>query len=427
MASPSEAEVRVMLQNAVNLLEETRKFASVNASNYLGIEDTLTQALEGDYMEALLRAVKSNRGKLAGMLGDGAAILTPIIREYGRIINAPEQEIGSILARLYIYFVANSFTVKTRAFTFGSPAAAGGNVGTGTIVRSNKGYDGDDIESQHADAKIATCVSDQNTGQKKHKEIFQFKGGDRGPDLLQSYDVGSGKTRTVTALSTQESLMRNPSFHLYVGSAVGIGNMTSLTGWTLASGLITDAGVSETAANIYVTGPDEDVARSLMIDNNLKFTQALSLKNTILERGRPYIWQIAYNRQIGAGTMDLTIRVGSNASATVSLAAQTGWQLLRPTINANLWPENFEQDAMDIEIEISNYAAGFVILDNFIFAPMENFDNSWYAIFGGQTPFLLDDEFTWTDTETGAKIQRWLHRAFNFFLPHDAAPTIADP
>ncbi len=425
MASPSEAEVRAQLQAAVNLLEEIRKFASVNATNYLGLEDTLTQAAEGDYMDAMLSAVKSNRSKLASMLGDGAAILTPIIREYGRIINAPEQDIPSILARLYLYFVANSYTVKTRVFSFATPSAGGGNVGTGSIVRLNKGYDGDDIENQHAEAKRAICISDQNTGQKKHKEVFEFTGLDRGPDLLQSYDLGSGAKKRITAISSQESLCLNPSFHRYTASAVGIGNMTALTNWTLASGSIANAGVL--TSSYYRQGPDEDTATSLAMQANMKWTQALSLKSTVLDRSKPYIWQIAYNRQVGSGAMDLTLKIGSNATATVTLAAQPGWNVLRATLNQNLWPDNFEEDAMDIEIEVSNYSSGYVIVDDLLFAPMEVFDNSWYAVFGGATAFLLDDVFTWTDTETGAKIQRWLHRAFNFYLPHDASPTIADP
>ena len=123
--------------------------------------------------------------------------------------------------------------------------------------------------------------------------------------------------------------------------------------------------------------------------------------------------------------------MGSQTNNVV-LAAQTGWQTLTVpgTTGTNQWFENFNEDDLDITIAVSGMTSGLELhIDDVLFVPGTLFDGSWYWIAGGQTKFLFLDEFTYADTATDAKIQRWLWRVYGRYLPHGTGTeiTITDP
>ena len=65
--------------------------------------------------------------------------------------------------------------------------------------------------------------------------------------------------------------------------------------------------------------------------------------------------------------------------------------------------------------------------DDIIIAPFTFFDGGWYALDGGAAPFLLDDEFTFADTNTESVLQQWWWRAFGGYLPHDVGGPVTWP
>ena len=97
-------------------------------------------------------------------------------------------------------------------------------------------------------------------------------------------------------------------------------------------------------------------------------------------------------------------------------------------LDRNLWYPKWMQDDVDVEITFTR-TLGDILIDDLVIVPMDSFDGTWWIMVGGETPFLLDDVFTGTDTEGGAVVQTHFARAFGMYLPSNNAggETIADP
>ena len=217
MASPTISENHTQLKNAVDLLEELRKFAETNAKNFVGMEDTLIQSLETDFAVELTNAVAGARAGINGSLAQATAILDPIFRAYGKIIGAPEANVQTIITRFFDYCVTNSITFNSRDVSFGSVSAGGSNVGNGTWNRLTKDKYNYDIEAVFAEAVTATCVADQSINGLKHAEEFEVRGAAPSRDLLAL--AGSGHVQAIACAHAGNSRLSNPSFSRYTGTA----------------------------------------------------------------------------------------------------------------------------------------------------------------------------------------------------------------
>jgi hypothetical protein len=427
MASPSRAEVESQWKAAVNLLEYARRWGNVEATNWVGLEDTLTQAVESDFAAAILSSAARSRSFLAQLLSNSnaAAHLLPHLRSYNKhVVNGPDLSDPQLMFdRMVQYMWDNSYTVNSRDFSFGSPAAGGGNVGNGVILRLNTDDHNFTIENQHADAKTAKVVLDGNSGTAKHEELIEFYGQSPGIDGLQV--TGSGKSAKFNALSARASQMLNPSFSQFAGTTSA---PTDITSWT-SSVTVNSTNYSIDESNYYRDFQGDSTPRALNIKVTGNLTQRISVGNFKLRPDRPYMLRIAWNRQVGSASGTLVIRMGA-VNNSVAVAAQTGWQLLYVVASPsqNNWLRQFNEQNLDVAIEWTR-TGGELLLDDVMLVPAYNFDGSWYWPIGGSTPFLKDDVFTWTDTETGAVLQRWAHRAFGRSFPSatGGAETWTDP
>jgi hypothetical protein len=427
MASPSEAEVQAQLKAGIDLLDETRKFGNVNGTNWVGQEDVLVQLLESDYQGQISAAVANIRRQLASSVSRSAAVqlIRPLLLSYVKHVvgksAASDQEMFDIL---YRWFFDTTVTVKTRAFTFNSPAAGGSNVGDGTVLRVTKDENGFDLEAATAEAKEARCIRDRNTGTGLDQEIFRFRGAPVGLDTLQV--SGSGATQDVPVLNWQSSLLQNTSFESFSGTIAAPTDITSWTSNVTVSG--TTYSLDET--NYYRPQQGITTPRALNIKSTSNIVQKLSTFNRKLDPLRPYFLQIAWNRTVGSGAGTLLIRLGAQSNSVVA-AAQAGWQVLRcpTTFGTNNWYKAFDEQDLDISIEWTR-TSGDLLIDDVLLVPMTLFDGTWYAITANDAthaPFLKDDIFTWTDTATDSVLQYWFWRAFGRYLPHSGAPSITDP
>ncbi len=432
MPSPTRAQIETMISDACHLLEETRKYAEVNATNWIGLEDTFKGNLvsSGPYTEAASLAVQAARGLLSGTLSRATAssMLEPLFTAYARfIMDVPtDRGIQYIMDELWKYMIDNSYAVTSRQFTFGSAVAGGGNTGDGTIYRITTDKDALDIENQHVDVKTATVRQDQQSGSVKHEEVFEMVGAAPGQDNL---DVdGSGASSTLRAYSARDSLLINPSFSNPVGTAA---NPTALTGWVSSAGY-TSAVMNHDGTNYYrdYEGDSTPYALSLVASTNI--TQAVNVRKTNFNPRIPYILRVAWNRAVNAATGTLTMRMG-NVSTAVVMAAQAGWNVTTvPDLSSapeNAWYENFNEDSLDIRLEWAETGGTGMLIDDVLLVPGQLFDGSWYFPIGGATPWLNDDVFTFTDSATDAIIQRWVWRAFGRYIPHATGGSItwADP
>lgn len=422
MASPTLAEIQDQSGKAIKVMNEFRKYAGTStaggsatdlATNYLTHEDSLVQALEGNYTDQITAGLLAFRSDLNRAIQRGPELMTGLIREFGRFIGAPETDLQSIITRLYLYMIDNTLRVTSRVFTFGSPAAGGGNVGTGVINRLNKDMYNFDIEAQTPDAKKAKCINDEHSGQPKHEELFEIVSTSAlERDLLKI--TGSGKFGRLKAISARDSLpfLQNPSLDQSSGS----GGSFALTNWNID----TPANVTADTTNYYrdFEGASTPASARFELAANARIYQDISTIRASFDPNTPYYAQIAWRRDVSTGgDGTLTFRFG-NKSVAVVAAAQAGWQILRIAIGENNWFRQFDKGAFTVEIERSGATVGYIHVDDVIIAPYQGFDGSWYAPVGGATKFLWNDSFTWSDSCTESIIQQWFWRMFGRYLPH---------
>ena len=106
MASPTEAEIITQFRAAVDILDEQLNWTRDNATNLIGLIDTLEQAMEGDWIEDLADGLRSIRSFNDAALRQHEPLLLPILRAWGRIMQTPEETTGALVARLYDRIIA---------------------------------------------------------------------------------------------------------------------------------------------------------------------------------------------------------------------------------------------------------------------------------------------------------------------------------
>jgi len=422
-SSPTVAECDAQLQAAVILLELMKDAASVSSTNWLARKDTLIQALEGEFAGDLLTGVKTLEGRLDAVLSRGGArlILDPIMRTYGQAIGAPVTD-PELLARVYIpryNHDTGSRTIKTRAMTYGSPTADGGNTGDAVINQLAKDADNYDPENVYAEAWRAECLTDASGGVKRNREILRLTGASKWATELQR--TGSGTDTTLALADHTDSMVRNAGFD-QTDSAT---TPTALTEWTSSTAVVGDGSdYTFDASNIYQARYSaSEVRYAINVKLTRDLTQRLDARGTAITR--PIYGQIAYNRAVGAASGTLALTLGA-LTASVAVAAQTGWNLLRLPLTTTAWPRNLYADPLTLTISWTR-TAGELLLDDLVVVPYVSVANQYLCAVGGQSPLQERDFFTWTLGHTGAVIQEWIWRAYDAYWPHSATPDIADP
>lgn len=425
MAAPTEAEAIIQLQNTVHVIEEIREFGETDATNLLGVLDVAEQSLEGDYSAAIASALSGIRATYAANLTPATirSLLTPVLRHWARAANIePRLSPEKILDLLHDRMVdTTAARVSSRQFVFGAAVAGGANVGNGTILRATVDRDNFQIQNTFAEVLTFLCDRDMNTGTEEHEEEFEVRGDDSARDAIEL--LGSGVLGRLKCRSARDSMLRNASLDSFSGTAAV---PTAITSW--AVDVIGNVQIDQ--VNFYRGFPGDATPASLRLNTNVQVSQALEVARIQqFDPKRPYMLQLAFNRAVGGGDGTLTIRLGSRNIAVV-LAAQAGWNILRVAIDQNSWPETFNEDALDIRIELTLRTVGYTLVDDVLLLPFDRIAGKWLLGVGGATNFLQADRFTITDTEAATGIvQRILWRGFDKYLPHavGGAITIADP
>ena len=425
MATPTQAEIETQLKDLARIWDESRLFGHANTPNFIGMQDTHAQAIEGDWSSRAVASVADARAAIASTT-DAARIrsyLDDVIREMGKFRSWPERDPEDILDRWYDQMITDTERVTERNFTFGSVALGGSNVGNGTVYRLTADKNDLDIENTYAQVVTLECLQDEHSGGRTAgEESFEIRGQDRElDDILVS---GSGNSGNVKSLSgaDSKSLLKNPSFGSISGSA---GAVTAFTGWTPTT-LIGNFDVDTT--NFYRTYQGEGTAQSMKLSANDSLYQDLSEKKVTVSPLVPHILLIRWNGTVGSavgGTITLTL---GSQTATVSVA-QSGWQNLLIPMDKESWYDTWKQAAPQVKIGWGTRTSGYLLFDDIIFAPMFEFDGLWYAVVGGNTQWQRNDSASFTDTEAGAIIQTMLWRGYNKRLPPGTggAITLADP
>lgn len=431
---PTEAQVQTAIGDAVRILEHLDRYVNTNAQNFAGHQDTLEGNVGANtflFADEILTAAARFRGGLLSTVQLGRGLLTPLLRDYARVLDFPETDIATILSRLQDSFRDRGLTVASRQFTYGSITLATAATGDGVINRLTTDENSNDIEDTFAETFEAECVQDEHSGATEHEERFEFRGQALGEDSLDLQ--GSGRTQIIKALSAADSLefLQNPSF-----SDNNVGALTtadSIPGWDVTTGSEADITIDDATSGQIYRGFDGDTTpKSLLFETDVTISQNFNNRRIQLTPQIPMYLQIAYRANTAtAGT--LTLRLGSQVTAATITTATSGWNILRIAIGDRNWFRTFNREDPLIEI-IFTGSNGSLWVDDVVFVRYQAFNSIWYAPVGGATPFLRDDQFSWSHTNgnrvsgTQGLVQHWLWRIFNTYLPHvSATPSWTDP
>lgn len=424
MASPSFAEIWTQIKNAVAMLDDIRTDGQDSVITKL---DTYVQSLEGDATPAALSAAQALRSSYAGLIGQAAAILGPHLDDLRKAISssAPPRSL-QFWEDLREYMDTNSQDVQDRGINFGSVSAGGSNVGTGTVYRLTTDRLGHQIQSVWLSTTTFKCVRDQNSGTEVGREVFDVYSGAVLPDRIAE---GGNPERIQVVGAAGDVILANCSFYSFSGTA---GSPTAISNWT-STATVNGTNFDFDSTNFFRASPEEKrqgTSYALNIKASTVLTQKLSTRRLRLNPAVPYLILLRYNRQVGSASGTLDLRVGTT-EATVAVSAQTGWNTLAITMNSGAWLENFDEDDLTIDIDWTR-TGGNLLIDDLVFVPLVPYGGLWWAFVGGATHALIGDTWSFTDALLGSdgKVQSWLWRAFNQYVPvHTGSgnPTITDP
>jgi hypothetical protein len=435
----------------ITLFNKQKKETILFTDDYAGRDDTLLAGLSGTFASGAERSIMADRAALASLL-DGRRIREAHdqwMRQIGHAIATPNTKAGTleqIWSDLYDYMHANTLTVESRNFTFGSVSAVTGT-GNGTMIRCSVDERGYNLEGWWPDVYTATCESDGRIVGRLHKEQFVLRGRTQSFDTLNPTNSGL-VTPPIQALSAEDSkrLVQNPSWNDYTSTAVAGAPAapTALPGWTPTgslSNLTIDLDIT------YRTTPGDSRSASLRFSTSDTITQDLTAtKNAQFSPDVPYLVGIAvYRRDSCDRNIVLSLGAVSRTVAGTTWTNGTWTRIwLVATPGANNWLRGFNQNTMTLVITQSGGTTGTFHVDDLIVAPMTRVGagtdtrfgrgsmGHYVAFVGGSTPFKKGDTFTFTDTENGGTIagyhQHLFGRSFRGYLPSTTGtPTWSEP
>lgn len=437
MASPTFAEVWTQTKHPIHWLQELDELANADTDNLIGIEDALQAVLEGDFIGGMLGALQARRAAVSQLLTPAAvaALLTPALVELGKVIGSPARDVATLMRDLREYMTDSSESINASTVSLGSITTPGGT--KGTLYRISVDEDGNLLTGlTHIEAKKLVCVQDQNQVD-KHREVFEYRGTEAERDLLNV--VGSGIVLRLQAATSQETetFLGNPTFSSFAGTTPTAGTpstpttTTQLTNWTLTTAANARVGIDTPTPYRDLVGVTGQWLR--FTDNN-KITQLIAeTKRATLVPGIPYLLQVAVRRENSCDG-NLKIKMGSQ-TRTIAMSTFTNdtWTVATwlATQNETAFYKNFQADSLEVSIELESRTTGEVVIDDVILVPYQRIDGIWYALVGGETAFLRDDEFTWADTLSArGVVEYWFCRRSGFGqLPSNTGgtETITDP
>lgn len=431
------------ITETVKIVEDQRlSLVNTAATGYLTQEAViLADGIALDSFDAPAYGTGENQTRTAfsNALLSAGGMIAPVLTELSKSIGlggtgTPPTSPTAILPLLNFFMAYNQNTavfqtaprVYSRGLTRGTATYGASNVGTGILYRLNTDAAGFPLEGGTAQTLNGQCTKDAQSGTLPGQEQFSIYG-QPFRDALTWYSAGYGSGLVqlganglvgVTA-DTTASLITNSSFSQ--SSGTGGAASFALTGWTLSSGSASSMSLDTT--NYYRASQQEGAApASLKATGTVVITQLISSNSGALAIAA-YLNQLAWNGSIGTWVGTLTVQIGSKSWSVSNGAA--GWQTLRPTLNANLWFQNFNVANLAVTITLT-ITSGYLLIDDFCWAPFTVLDGSLYWLVGGQTGFLVNDTLTVVDSEPNPpkKVQNWLRLMFpGYYLPSAALPT----
>lgn len=443
MAAPNFANIMEQIAFRNDQWDELEKTTSATTTGYVDIETNTLTDLELDFTGAVVASIEADRDALAAVLDPGniRAGLDPFFLQVGQAINSTAVDPEEIFLDTYDHMITNSQSVNSRAQTYGTPSAGGGNVGNGQFLRLTEDENSENMEGWFVDVFAATVDDDARQLGISFEEVFRLRGTEIAKDELKR--TGTGVDENLRCQSERDSLrfLKNPGFEIVGGTqptASSEVEPTSIDGWTVTTAL---SNFLVSVDVLYRTPPGGTTSISLKFVGNDTITQdTVDVNGTRYDPDTPYYFSVPTFRNASA-TGNIVIAHGS-ISRTISLATLTSgvWSLvpLLSTPAANYFYENFKQNALSASIQINTLAVGTVYVDALQLFPFQLIAagarlgrgalGQYMLAISGAIAYVKGDVFTFTDSETGAVNQEYFTHAGYGFLPHNnaGAETIPD-
>lgn len=425
-ADATFAQSEVMLQDAVAFYESIYQFGNSASPNLIAKENTAAANRKGEFGETFWDNLRIGRDNVATSIDTWQEAIDEIILSFSKVLKFAGDDADVLWPFILRHYVDNSLSVNSREFTFGTPAAGGGNVGNGLIHLLTVDKYGNDLEHCFAEDYVAEIVEDEFSGTNPHEESWRFKG--EPLELDQLFVDGSGLESIINSLSARATLLLNPSFEEFTGS---LAVPTDIANWIPSTpGAFGNFEISESIFYrdfLGITTP-----RSVQFKDNDSLEQKFTVKNTEFDADIPIYVQIALFRESSCdGDVILTLG-GSTVTIDIATLNNAAWNVVKLPLNKELWYDNFNVADGAVKIELSGRTTGTIFVDDVIVNQFQAFANYWIAPVGGQTKWRrqpVPDVFTYTfSTAVDALIQLWLRRR-GIYLPGNKAgtETLADP
>jgi hypothetical protein len=414
----TKAELWTQFLNLVKQIDELWKYTASNATNWLGVEETIQESYVGNHVGSTQQVLTSMRASLSSVIAQGRSLCQPVLLELSKIgYDSVATSISRALDDIYDGMETAGETVRYRNFTYGSLTTGGSNNGTGIPYRIINDKNDYSIEAGAAGLTKMKITKDFAAGRTKGNEEYVLYGEGEWPtDEIARGDT-PGETKTLAVKRATDGLLTNGDFETITGSGASL----AASGWTFDD----PTNFAEETTDQYRGSKCLDMVA------NGSLTQYL---NTVtIDPTKPVFVRVMFNREASCdGT--LTLRLGTKTEA-VALAAQSGWTAITimDTNAENVWYSQFKEDftgslGIRVSLTLTLRTTGNLLVDEFTVIQPDLFNGTWYVLCAGGTEFLRDDFFSWTDTiaETG-RTQHWTARMYGKYFPHaSAAETYAD-
>jgi hypothetical protein len=410
----SLVQVQAQWDEIVITMEKLRRWGD---DELLELLKNFEQSAIGSYTpQGFASWAAATRATFAGLASGGraASAYQPMMYEYGKVVESPYQDLNFLFRDIYDYNHDTPITVPSRELTFGAPSAVAGTVGNGIVHRLTKDWNDYDTEACRVETKTAIVRSDQNSGTRKHAELWEIYGQQPSLDSLGLFPRGTGPLGTILSRHAGSgqggSLLRNSSFDNF-----GAG---TFSGWEPVGAVVEDP-------NFYRTTPGQDpgLARSAAMAPGSLLAQAVETQIRSVAVNTPYFLRVMLNASQYGASGPFSLRIGSQTFTVPDVGAlPPGWnEVTFPATSVN-WLRNWNVNDAEVVLDFTGGGGANLLVDDAIFTPWDEIDGTFLVITGGNVPFMLDDSYLIDDTQADATKglrNYWTYRAGFGYLPHD--------
>lgn len=450
MATPSKAELWTQISNFIKIVDQYWQFAATNSPNYVGLEDTFVQSVEGNNVGDYLQYLRGFRQELNSRYSSARQILSVLLIElakFGYAINTNGKTDSEIYDELSDAMHDASETIKNRAYAYGSISAGGSNVGTATVLRNVKDRNDYNLEISVPGVQRIEVYQDKNQGAAQGSEVVKFFGqGNQRIDKIQYGTSTDEFKNNIILANSSSSLLLDGSFDTLESGAALTKNEQA--NWTLSD--YTKFERDATTFFRFKSGQGAQlngIGVSLVAKSNTDdvwFAQYVGRAKFSLNKKAPYflVLRVMVDNASTDGT--LTLRLGSQTTTLdVSTLSANTWANVIIGTDKKGYFENFKENWIsaanqDLGIRVrvdvaSRTVAGKIYFDEIVLAQAVKFNGAWYLPIagqnsGGNADALNGDYWTFTDSVTNTgRNQYTIAELLGVSLPHTSGtPTYAD-